>query len=203
MPRGTSLTEQEIGGITTLHRQNKNHREVTNIIETSKTVDSNYSKALNTYGKKKRTGRQQKINAHAERRLFRESEETGESTIALNKNLQLNLSTSTIRRAIKENNQFVHKKMKKTFFLTPQHKKVRIEWTTEHATWSPTQYRNVIFSDENKFNLDGPDGYASYWHTMGTEERFYSKPEKRGVVILVWGCFSYFGKGPLVVLHGN
>ena len=64
-------------------------------------------------------------------------------------------------------------------------------------------WNKVIFSDEKKFNLDGPDGNACYWHDLRKDERFFSKRQNGGASVMVWGGISPYGVSPLVFLNAN
>lgn len=61
----------------------------------------------------------------------------------------------------------------------------------------------VIFSDEKKFNLDGPDGYQYYWHDLRKESQYCSRRQMGGGSIMVWGAFGFNGKSDLVILNGR
>lgn len=52
----------------------------------------------------------------------------------------------------------------------------------------------MIFSDEKKFNLDGPDGFDSYWHDLRKEPRYFSKRNFGGGSVMVWVAFCWDGK---------
>jgi transposase len=56
----------------------------------------------------------------------------------------------------------------------------------------------VIFSDEKKWNLDGPDGNAYYWRDLRKEERYLSRRNFGGGSVMVWAAFSSKGKLQLV-----
>jgi hypothetical protein len=52
----------------------------------------------------------------------------------------------------------------------------------------------VIFSDEKKWNLDGPDGQRSYWHDLRKEPLIFSKRNFGGGSVMTWAAFSGYGK---------
>ncbi len=60
-----------------------------------------------------------------------------------------------------------------------------------------------MFSDEKKFNLDGPDGFAYYWHDIRKEERYFSKRQQGGGSVMDWAAISYYGLSSMVVLNGT
>ena len=51
----------------------------------------------------------------------------------------------------------------------------------------------VIFSDEKKFNLDGPDGNCSYWRYLRKEEHFFSRRNFGGGSLMIWRAFCVEG----------
>ncbi|CAH2087962.1 unnamed protein product [Euphydryas editha] len=61
----------------------------------------------------------------------------------------------------------------------------------------------VIFTDEKKFNLYGPDGYAYYFHDLRKEEMYLSRRHSDLGSIMVWGSICYKGVLELVMLEEN
>lgn len=89
--------------------------------------------------------------------------------------------------------------------LRPINKKKRLQWAQQHRNWTLEQWKNVLWTDESKFEL------------FGTRRRIYvrrSSTEKMapqcimptvkhgGGFIMVWGCFSGHGTGDLVKIEG-
>lgn len=69
-------------------------------------------------------------------------------------------------------------------------------------TWDD-QWLQVVFSDEKKWNLDGPDGWKCYWHDLRKEKEVFSKRQFGGASIMTWGCFSFNGVGSLAFISGK
>ncbi|GFW43978.1 transposable element Tcb2 transposase, partial [Trichonephila clavipes] len=55
----------------------------------------------------------------------------------------------------------------KTLPLTPQHRQCRLDFCRPRATWSVTDWRRVIFSDESRFSLSADDHRTRVWRRTG------------------------------------
>lgn len=62
------------------------------------------------------------------------------------------------------------------------------------------EWNKVIFSDEKKVNLDGPDGFRYYFHDLRKEEKFLSKRKMGGGSIMVWAPIGFLNKGEITFL---
>lgn len=85
--------------------------------------------------------------------------------------------------------------------LKPEHKNVRLSWAEARISWT-SKWKEVVFSDEKKFNLDGPDGCQYYWHDLRKEPQYFSKRVQGGGSVMVWAAFSFKGKSPIAFLEG-
>lgn len=68
--------------------------------------------------------------------------------------------------------------------------------------FSPDEWKQVIFSDERKFNLDGPNGCAFCWYDSERGTHFVRTSE-RGWFHHGLGAFSDHGVSELVVASGK
>ncbi|GBL97828.1 Transposable element Tc3 transposase [Araneus ventricosus] len=61
----------------------------------------------------------------------------------------------------------------------------------------------VLFSDDKKWNLDGPDGNIKYCHDLRKEPRsFFSRQSGDGSVMM-WVAFGFNGQVGLALLGGR
>ena len=65
------------------------------------------------------------------------------------------------------------------------------------------QWKNVIWSEENKFNLDGPDDFVYYLHDLRKEKLVQSMKHTGGGSVMILTCFNFHGKSILAFLYGN
>ena len=109
----------------------------------------------------------------------------------------------TIQQVLKSVDWFSYKKRSAQPALTKKHKKVRVVWASEKALEDDIDWHHVVFSDEKKWNLDGPDGMRYQW----TNTRNLIQPNVRrhcgGGSIMVWAGFSGVTKTELKVLTGS
>lgn len=115
------------------------------------------------------------------------------------------VSKETIRRELNLNNYTSRAAALKPL-LTKKHIDARLCKALEWSRWPFRKLKQIVFSDESRFNLFNNDGRVRVWRLPNT--RYLSKncmPTVKGNngSIMVWGAISYYGVGPLVVVDGN
>lgn len=202
MPRAPSLTDLEQGQVLAYATSNMSLRDIATRIKRSKTVVQAFLKSPDTYGTKKSSGRPRKLKTHDLTRLKRTASTGDFSARELRIELSIDASTRTVQRELQRCEHLAYVKARKSPRLTNAHRKKRVEWV-ERQLRERTDWARVIFSDEKKFNLDGPDGTRYYWHDLRKEKKVVWSRHSGGGSVMVWGGMSSLGKSRLAVLRGN
>lgn len=143
-----------------------------------------------------------KATTRHNRRILRSLQRNvSQSSMQVTRSVGLVVSRATACRILRRlRARFIKKKSRPHW--KPRHKLARDEFARVHQTWN-REWKNVIFTDEKKFNLDGPDGFKCYWHVLGREYEYYSKRQGGGQSIMFWGAFAYGGTLPLKECRGR
>lgn len=78
----------------------------------------------------------------------------------------------------------------------------RLNFAKQTMAWTSKWY-SVLFSDEKKFNLDGPDGFHYYWHDLRKSPDVQMSRQMGGGSVMVWAGFSAQGKTDIVFVHSR
>lgn len=186
-----------------IFRQHKwSFRAIGKELGRSKDTVRAYLVAPDTYGKKRKGRKATKIVHQECRLLYRAAAKSGESARSLHASLRLSGSIRTCQRRLKASGFLKYKKRKHMPHLKEAHKAARLKYATGHLE-NPPNWTEVIWSDEKKFNLDGPDGFQYYWEDLRKEPAtFFTRASKDGGV-MVWGAFSGAGLSDLAFLDGK
>ena len=158
----------------------------------------------------KRSGRPSLTTEREDRcltRLVKENRRSSAKTLAKqwSANISKTVSERTTRRRLKSSGYNGRQARKKPFISTKNQKK-RIQWAKEMVKKTMTFWKQVVFTDESKIKISGSDGRVFVWRksteewmptcTLGTVKT--GEPS-----IMVWGCMSNDGVGPLVLTEGS
>lgn len=90
--------------------------------------------------------------------------------------------------------------------VTARNRLVRRQWAAEHELDTLEQWSLVLFSDESKINRIGCDGRQRIRRAQHERLKpFAMQPTLvgGGGSLMVWGCMSASGVGPIVRMHGS
>lgn len=202
MGRGKSLSAKEITQIDLLLEMKWSFRQIAKKISRSHHVIENYVQKRENYGKKYVGRTSSATSPRDRRRILKESSNSAQSAKQLKEKLDVNCSVRTIQRIRQQAPHLKRKKMLRKPALKDHHKKARMSFAEKHVSWT-SQWNDVVFSDEKKFNLDGPDGYSYYFHDIGKEELELMSRQHGGGSVMVWGAITSNGPIELVILNGR
>lgn len=197
MGHGKPLTDAEKAKISTLKDYLKlSNRKIATEINRSEKVVRYFLKNRENYGQNYRTGRPSTISASQKRCLIRSAANSFKSARQIKSENNLSVGVRRVRQILSASKYLKYKKMKRKPMLSPANVQGRKKFALDHIHWT-NEWRKIIFSDEKKFNLDGPDGFSCYWHDLRTEEKIFSKRQSGGGSVMVWGAIGYLKKMPL------
>lgn len=152
-----------------------------------------------------RGGRPRKTSLRTDAMLIRKvKKEPFISASKLVQEFQLNVSTRTVSRRLAAADLSCYRPSKKPL-ISFRNQKKRMQFAKEHLSWDKQKWSRVLFSDESKFNIMGSDGISYVRRPRGKrfESRYCIKTLKHGGgSVMVWGCFSAAGLGPLHRING-
>lgn len=202
MSRGKRLTEKEKGKIDALLSEKHSHREIAKKIKRSHKVVNNYVKLGEKYGLKGRQGRKPTIGNLEKKRIINFATTKFKSARQIKAELSLRQSKRTIQRVLSKSPSLIYKKFKTRPHLTAAQKSARLEFA-KRSIGNRVDWSKIVWSDEKKFNLDGPDGIKFYWHDLRGDQECFSKRQYGGGSLMVWGAFVNDTIFDLHIMEGN
>jgi transposase len=180
---------------------NKNIGHITGLNERSIRKICQRVKHTQSFKDRRRSGRPPKLSERDKRLsviLLKKKEAktaTGVSKL-LRDHHNIQVSRQTVSRAFKEFGFSCRIKKKKPK-LTENHKKARLAWAKKYEAWTADDWRNVIWSDESKFNLMNSDGKEYFWTDRPseiTDDAVTPTLKFGGGGVMIWCCMTWEGK---------
>lgn len=115
-------------------------------------------------------------------------------------NFQLSIFVRVAHQLLYSIGQMIYKKIKAVLALTEHHKTNPYKFSKDYVAHPLSQWKDVVFSDEKKINIDGIDRCAHYWLHLSTEPRQFSTRQQCGKSVMVCGDISYNGVSELMLI---
>lgn len=164
---------------------------------------------VGTTANKPRSGRPKGTTRTQDVMIIRESMKDPKLTAVdilsnLSERVGLKCATSTVQRRLRSAGLHGRRPSKKPL-ISEKNRKARLKFALEHEKWKPEDWEKVLWSDESKFNFVSSDGIKYVRRpTNKRNDVKYQVPTVKhgGGNVMVWGCFSRDGVGPLHQVEG-
>lgn len=202
MGRASCLTPSERAIILRMKHRQLSISEISKNTGRSRKVISNFLKNPEGYRKKKIPGRPSVLTSRQKRIILRIASNSSLTARECAQKAGVQTNIKNVRRVINGAAHIKRRKMKRIPPLSNSHKERRKQFARDHIHWKE-EWKKILFSDEKKFNLDGPDGWAYYYHDLRKEEKVFSKRQFGGGSVMVWGGIGYNKKTDIVFVSGK
>lgn len=213
MPKVKEYSKDLKDAVINALREGKSQAQVAKDFGLSRQIVSTWKKKQLSTGStdnKQRTGRPTKITLRTKNLILKLSKADPRKTaVDINRELReyhnVQISNSTVKLILRESNLYGRRPSKKPL-ISPKNRKARLDFARTHRNWTPEQWSRVLWSDESKYNLFSSDGIRYVRRPINERNHVrYQVPTVKhgGGNVMVWGCFSRSGVGPLVQIEGT
>ena len=123
-----------------------------------------------------------------------------------NPGLLSSVSVRTIRRTLHDRMRYKSFSPKQKPLLTKRHKRNRLAYAKRVLAEFPSEkFKEVLYSDEATFSISC-NKTGRVYRRPGSDPldpKYIDSTVKHPPTLMVWGCFSFYGVGPLVFLPKN
>lgn len=209
------LSKDVRGAIIALHNCGKSQGQIAKELNIAKsTVNLWVSRAKNneaqtTPSPKKRSGRPRKTNLRTDilmKRLVVKNPTITAKELKFNmKNLLSDVAERTIQNRLQKELGLPSRHAAKKPFINEIMRQKRVAFCKKYINWTVEDWKKVLFSDESTFLTfrSCPKKVRRPIGSNRMDPRYTQKTMKHPPSVMVWGCFSFQGRGNLYFLPKN
>ena len=206
------ITPRKRSVIIALHQHNQeSSRIISRKTGVSQATVSRIIRQFQTTGsvtpkRKGNCGRKRKTSPKDDCYISKKSkQDPSESSVEIKKDLAeagVEISASLVRRRLVASGRRARRPSKKQL-LTRGMKKKRVAWARKYKDWTKDEWKNVLFSDESHFMVQGQQKrYVRRSQGEMVTEQHINQTVKHPQKKMFWGSFSFNGVGSLYPVSG-
>lgn len=215
MGKRRDLSKENIASMISLYKAETPTKEIAKIVGVSERSVQLWTKRFRDAGERDtphHKGRPGKARRTSDRTLLilkREVTENPRLTARMlkeqNPHLLDMVSVRTVSRRLHDDLDFRSHRPVKQPLLTLTQQKRRVAFARKYSQWDAARWKHVLWSDEAVFRVTD-NSRGNVYRRPGSDRldpKFAYSTVKHPESLMVWGCFTFFKVGELVVLPPN